>query len=55
VRLFEPRQKVSQINGVVMDVIGIVRLWRDVDRAHPDGVGHGQIAGIILEHCGSRG
>lgn len=48
--LHQAGQKGGKVIGVVMDVVGRFRRGGDVNGPHPQGVGHGKVAGIILEH-----
>lgn len=43
-------QKGGQIIRVMVDMVGLMRVWRDVNGAHSHLVRGGQIAGVILEH-----
>lgn len=49
------REKVREIVGVVMNVIGCQSLGRNMHGAHSQGVRHGKIARIVLEHRGALG
>lgn len=49
----QARQEIAQIIGMVVDMVGAMRIGGDMYGTHPHCMGGGQIAGVILEHGGA--